>query len=318
MNTKFLGNFLGKLNSGKKPPLEALYIYILAIFLGYNVSDLVILNYRPLMLPQKAPPSKPKYHAKHNLKSLADYNSITQRNLFSSDGKIPPSLAELEEDKSPNKDSLDIPAVLSKLPLKLLGTIVHLSPDKSVATVNLSNKNETQSYKVKEQIESLAEILKIERKKIIFRNLATQRKEYIEMPEDSQITFGIKNSAPKNEHVSDIRQEGENSFQIKRSDLDKYTSDLPSILRQARMVPNIIPGSGGRIDGFRFVSIQPDSVYSKLGFKPGDIIKGVNGEAVTSPTQAMEMYNALKSSDKIVLKVSRDGKDEDYNYSIRE
>ncbi|MCB0357383.1 MAG: PDZ domain-containing protein, partial [Bdellovibrionales bacterium] len=101
-----------------------------------------------------------------------------------------------------------------------------------------------------------------------------------------------------------------------RGDLDKYTSDLPSILKQARMVPNIIPGSGGKIDGFRFVSIQPDSIFAKLGFKPGDIIKGVNDEAVTSPTQAMEMYQSMKSSDRLNLNISRDGKDEVFDYTI--
>ena len=82
------------------------------------------------------------------------------------------------------------------------------------------------------------------------------------------------------------------------------------------MVPNIVPGSGGKIDGFRFVSIQPDSIFSKLGFKPGDIIKSVNDEEVTSPTQAMEMYQSLKSSDQLNLSVTRDGRDETFDYRI--
>ncbi len=103
---------------------------------------------------------------------------------------------------------------------------------------------------------------------------------------------------------------------MKRSDLEKYTSDLPSILKQARMVPNIIPGSGGRVEGFRFVSIEPDSIFSKLGFKPGDVIKGVNNEPISSPTQAMEMYNTLKSSERLTLGVNRDGKDETFDYTI--
>ena len=74
-------------------------------------------------------------------------------------------------------------------------------------------------------------------------------------------------------------------FQIKRSDLKKYISNASEILRQARMVPNIVPGSDGQVEGFRFVSIQPNSIYSKLGLKVNDTIKAVNGQPVNSPSR---------------------------------
>lgn len=207
----------------------------------------------------------------------------------------------------------------SKLPLKLLGTIVHANPKKSVATINMSNRNKTASFKVNEEIPSLAKLTKVERRKVTFKNLANNRMEYIEIPKDSKIVFGLKE--PSNNEAkssSGIKKSSDFSYTIKRSELDKYTSDLPSILKQARMVPNILPGSGGKIDGFRFVSIQPDSVFSKLGFKPGDVIKGVNNEPVSSPAQAMELYQALKSSNRLSLNITRDGKDENVDYSITE
>lgn len=307
---------LSRLKSqGKRPPLEGFYIYILALLIGFSIADLSILNFRPSMLPQKAPPSRPKSHQGTSVARLNDYNNITARNIFNADGKIPPALSASEEDEDKN---LDGPAVLSKLPLKLLGTIVHANPKKSVATINMVSQNKTSSFKIVEKISSLAEITKIERRKVTFKNLANSRMEYIEIPKDSVIEFGLKGPNTEKTKSAGIDKNGEFSYSIKRSDLDQYTNDLPSILKQARMVPNILPGSGGKIDGFRFVSIQPDSVFSTLGFKPGDVIRGVNNEPVSSPAQAMELYQALKSSDRLSLNVLRDGKEENFDYSITE
>ena len=57
--------------------------------------------------------------------------------------------------------------------------------------------------------------------------------------------------------------------------------------------------------------------FEDLGFKVGDIIRGVNGEEINSPRKAMEAYNTLKSNPNISLKVMRDGREEDFNYSVR-
>jgi len=91
--------------------------------------------------------------------SLADYNAITDRDIFNEDQKIPPALA------SGKDDNLDRPAVPSQLPIQLLGTIVHVDPKKSIATVNLTSKSMSSSYKVGEDIEGMAKVTKIERKK---------------------------------------------------------------------------------------------------------------------------------------------------------
>jgi len=237
--------------------------------------------------------------------------SITQRNVFNDDGKIPPALTSGEK----KEDGFDGPPTKSRLPLTLLGTIVHLNPEKSIATISKSNT--VDSYRVGEEIDSLAIVTKIERRKVIFRNLSTRRLEYIDIPEEG-LSLNLKTASPSkvSSEETEIKKDGEFRFRISRDDLNKYTGDLGNILKQARMVPNIIPGSGGKIDGFRFVSIEPDSIFSKLGFKPGDTIKSVNDEAVTTPTQAMEMYQSLKNSDRLSLSVNRDGRDESFDYTI--
>lgn len=292
-----------------RPPFEAFYIYILALFTGYLIADLAILTVRPGMLPSQPPPMRPVVQPKQQFTSVGQYQKIKDRNVFNIDGKIPPPLTADGSEGT----TIDAPPVASQLPLKLEGTLVHSNPKKSVATVTSKSKSEGKSYMVDQEIEGMARVTKIERRKVIFRNLNSQRLEYIEIPKDSTVTFGVKDPTVGGEEV---QRKGEFDFTMRRGDINKYTADLGSILQQARMVPNIVPGSGGRVDGFRFVAIQPNSIYEKLGFKPMDVIKGVNGEPVNSPTKAMELYNALKSEGRIKLRVERNGREEDFNYDI--
>ncbi len=296
-----------------RPPFEKFYIYILVVYIGLLLADLTILQIRPSMLPTKPPPPPPVREDNHEIMSRMSYNDITTRNIFSPDGVIPPPLSSGE-----NKgESDDGPAVLSQLPLKLEGTIVHANPKKSVATILLRSANATSSFTTGEDIEGMARITKVERRKVTFRNLNNNRLEYIEIPKDGAINFGMQTPVAST-GTGEVEKRGEFDFAVKRSDLTKYTSDLSSILNQARMVPNIIPGTGGQVSGFRFVSIQPGSIYEKLGFKPMDVIKSVNGEPVNSPTKAMELYNALKSDSGVTLSVDRGGREETFKYNITE
>lgn len=301
---------LNNWSKGKnRPPFEAGYIYVLALFTGYLIADLGVLSVRPAMLPTQPPPSRPPRTLHTTFTDPSKYLPTVKRNVFNQDGVVPPPLTGEGGAEGPE----NIP-VASQLPLKLEGTLVHSNPKKSVATITIKSKNEATSLMVDQDIESMARITAIERRKVIFRNLNNNRLEFIDIPKDTAVTFGVKEPAAGGE----VQQKGDFDFTMRRSDINKYTADLGSILQQARMVPNIVPGSGGRVDGFRFVAIQPNSIYEKLGFKPMDVIKKVNGEDVNSPTKAMELYNALKTESRLQLTVERNGREENFKYDIPE
>lgn len=309
------GGFLSTWQKGGKnrPPFEAFYIYILALLSGYFLADLSVIYVRPAMLPTQPPPVKPSKPPPYSFTSPEQYAKIRQRNIFNEDGKQAPELTP--EGGVGSGDLTSAEPVPSQLPIKLEGTLVHANPKKSVASIAVKSKNETMAVMVDGDIEGMATITKIERRKVIFINNNMRRLEYIDIPKDSVVSFGVKEKSNSGEEVE---RSGDFSFSMRRADISKYTADLGSILQQARMVPNVVPGSGGRVDGFRFVAIQPGSIYEKLGFKPMDVIKGVNGEEVNSPTKAMELYNALKSEGRITLTVERNGRTETFNYNIAE
>ncbi len=147
---------------------------------------------------------------------------------------------------------------MSQLPLSLEGTLVSSNPKRSVATINIKSRSETNAFMVDQEIRGMARITAIQRRKVIFRNLSNHRLEFIEIPKDSSLILNMKEGVAQK---GDVKKEGEFDFTMNRADLNKYISNLGAVLNQARMVPNIVPGTGGRVEGFRFVSIQPGSIY---------------------------------------------------------
>ncbi len=305
-----------KKTNKKRPFFEKWLAYLLFVFLGFVIADLLILNYRHLMLPNQSPPSHPKRLNTDNQTSRGAYNTLISRNIFSSSGVIPDPLFAKGQD--PNKLHEADP-VLSQLPLNLVGTLVHSNPEKSIAAVEIKGKNQVVSYTPKRNIENLATLVRVERQRIVFRNLNTNVLEYIEMKPFGSTKVAFGTSAPAaatGTGAGDVKAVGNNRFVIKRSDLQKYLNDLSSILMQARAV-QAKDRVTGEVIGYRIVDFQPNSIFSQLGIQRMDLIKTVNGESVDTPQKAMELFNMFKSSPNVKLTVDRGGSTETLDYNIQ-
>ncbi|MFP5519213.1 MAG: type II secretion system protein GspC [Bdellovibrionia bacterium] len=302
-----------KKNKNTQFPLDRWYPYGLAIIIGFFVADLTILAYRDLMLPTSVPPAKGTPPPMPNMSSSSQYSNITARNIFSADGIIPEAITA----KKSEEGAEEAPAVLSQLPLNLIGTMVFSNPEKSLAAIELKGKNLVVSLTPGKEIENMAKIELVERHRVTFRNLNNGRLEYIEMKNDNKVVFGAPKAASAGATSGEVVPVGENQFTIKRANLLKYINDLPSVLMQARAVPYREPGTGN-IVGFRILDIQPGSIFSQLGLNKMDIIKGVNGSPVDSPAKAMELFHALKGETNINIQIDRNGKNESFKYDIKD
>ncbi|MDZ4678262.1 MAG: type II secretion system protein GspC [Oligoflexia bacterium] len=278
--------------------------------LALMAADLTSVNLRSLMLPKGTTTSKKSIGPVTQYKPRSNYDDILARNIFNSDGLIPDVMVAGQSSSDPGV------ARESALPLVLMGTIVHANPGKCVATVQVSgNAEKVLPYIPNDEIEGMATLMKVERKKAFIRNLQSGAYEYIQIKDEVVFAFTKKTVAVSQD--GPIMKESDTNFAITRSDLDMQMNNLPELLTQARAVPNIAPGSGGKVDGFRIVDIQDNSIFRKLGINPGDVIKGVDGEALDSPAKAMELYNGLKNKSNLKLSIERNGKTETFNYNIR-
>lgn len=286
------------------PKFEWTYIYILMVFLGMLTADVITTSVRDMMLPTKAPQvTASQTFRPPEIPMRPEYNVITQRNIFNSDGVIPEPLKG--EDTTPE----DLPAELSKLPLGLIGTIVHVDPAKCIASIELKGRNKIDHFAIDDEIEGMAKITKVERRKVFFRNLSNNRNEYIEIKEESKVTFGTKTVSTTG---GPIQQNG-NEFTVDGTFVQKKLQDLPELLQTAS---GQFSFTNGRIDGYRILDVEPDSLFTQFGIRPGDLIKSVNGQALDSPAKAMELFNDLKNSGQIKMSINRGGRDEEVTFNI--
>jgi general secretion pathway protein C len=107
---------------------------------------------------------------------------------------------------------------------------------------------------------------------------------------------------------------GDNRYKIPRATLDHSIGNLSQLLTQIRAIPNI---QNGRTNGFSLSEIEPGSVFDEMGLEEGDVLRSVNGQNVTDPTQAMQMMSALRNASQISIQVLRDGEPTTLSYQIQ-
>ncbi|MBC7385047.1 MAG: hypothetical protein H7301_02655 [Cryobacterium sp.] len=242
-------------------------------------------------------------------KTLADYQVIISRNLFSSLGRIP-------GDEVPGTIEQNNDPVKTSLPLNLIGTVILKNEARSVATLEDKGENQVYPVRVDDELPGKIKILGIAPYKVIFRNLVNGRKEFVDMPEEgngTRISVGSLSSRKAPSKDGGIEQSAPNTYNIARGELDKYLSNINEVLTQARAIPHF---ENGQPAGFKLIQIVPGSVYEKLGLKNGDILKGVNGEPVDA-AKAFEMMGSLKTASQLELSVQRDGKTSSMSYNFR-
>ncbi len=299
----------GRQNNNSKWASWALYG--LLAFVAFCIADLSIIYFRDKLLPDQAPPRKISEQSNRSFFDRSQYSIISNRNLFSSSGEMPPAITLMKTEKP--QENVPTP---SQLPITIIGTLVHSNPLRSIAALEIKSKNKTGSYLVGASIEGLATVEKVERNIIYIRNSSNGLLEYIEMNKNAnKVGFDADKATPK-AASKEVLSTGTNKFTISRANLLKYTNDLSSVLMQARAVPNRDPNTG-EINGFRVLDMQPGSIYEQLGFQRMDVIRGVNGEPVDSIQKAMEMYNTLKNGSQVNMQIERGGKVDTFTYDIK-
>ena len=84
----------------------------------------------------------------------------------------------------------------------------------------------------------------------------------------------------------------------------------PEFLNQALIVPN--PDGG-----FLVRQVQPGSLYEKLGLRPGDVIRNVNGQPLTNMDDVMRLYQQFGTAQRVLVDVQRQGRNETLYYDMR-
>jgi general secretion pathway protein C len=285
------------------------------IWLGLMIGSILAADLLRILIKQELQrqteiPRLPQGLTTTAQKDRVDSSAIITRNIFSLDGVIPETLFQIQS-REQGQSLRDNEPVPSSLPLTLLGTIVHSNPARSIANVQVQPKNTAVAVRVGNTIDTFAELVSVERQKIIFRNRSNQRLEFIEMKDQNKLSF---TTSRPNASLGPVRQVAPNQFEVPREEVAKRLGNLGALLQEAASQPR--RNAAGEIDGFQIVAVQPGSILNQF-VQPGDTILAVNGVPINSPESAVAAFQQFQGATTIRLTRDRGGQVEDVEYIIK-
>lgn len=96
-----------------------------------------------------------------------------------------------------------------------------------------------------------------------------------------------------------------NMCKLKHGVLDRILDDMTLIQTSGRIVPAM---KDGKPIGLKLFAIRPASLFARLQFRNGDLVRSVGGHDITSPATALEAYSKLRTMTKIPVVLERTGK----------
>ena len=239
--------------------------------------------------------------AEAQLKPLQDYAIITERNLF---GGSSQGLSEVQAEKV---DIEGMPVAVQSLGLKLVGTVVANKPEDSSAIIEDLTSRKQEVYREGDEVKN-TRIKKILRHNVII-NTGTRDEVLTMLPDEST----AKSSASSRPTPKRPMPSESSSIQLDREELESQMADLNELMQQVRIRPFM---EGKNPAGFLVSNIKPGSLFSKMGLRNGDVIQGVNGETITTPDQAIELYESLMEGGAIDLDIKRGRRTEKLRYAV--
>jgi len=236
---------------------------------------------------------------------LSYYKAVIERNLFNT--KI----------KTGQQPKLNIETLKpTDLKLKLFGTVTG-DKNKAYAVIEETEKRRQNLYRVGDTIQN-ASIKMILREKVVLR--VNGKDEILGIEE---VSSGSRDSG-RPSSIANRRSQKRRPFKrsstadsqnitLDRSKIESAVKNVNDLMKNVRIQPHF---TDGQPDGFKLSGVRPNSFFSNMGLKSGDVITGVDGKKIESVDDAFKLYQGLQSSSNIQLQLKRKGRQKNINYKI--
>ncbi len=311
--------------------INLVFVSLCSFFAAKSASSVIADAVEPSIEPAAASRPQTLTTAKNEPRPL---EIISERNLLDAKKEILEPKEEVKEDKA----AIEAKAQLAdgELPPdesmhecslggELVATIAANDPAWSMVIYSPGKKGEPKVFGIggdAAKIDDGYTVMDIRQKAIVVLNsdseyeLCELGKEYSKKPKTPKPAATTTAAAePASEEIgTSVQKVDEFNYVVEKGEVDKVMNNLSQVASQARLVPNF---KNGKSNGFKIFSIRPGSIFSKLGLKNGDIIQKVNGYEMNSPDKALELYQKLKETSNLGVEITRHGKVENINVSIR-
>ena len=292
--------------------LNFLLIAVLAYFAALSVNDIVALRMAPATAPLPRVEVQPIDNSAANRSRVA-YQEIVNRDIFNI---APPPKVE-----APVVEKID-------LHLTLIGVSLTSTAGKTPFAIIADRAGQQNVYRLGATVPNAGKLVEVAKTRVIIDH--NGKRVAVDLPKDElpgpvQAAQPLEPPATDDEATQDSTSDeepfdpnvealGDNRYKIPRDTIDHSIGNMSQLLTQMRAIPNI---QNGKTNGFSLSEIEPGSVFDEMGFEEGDVLKSINGQALTDPSQAMSMMNAMRNASQITIQVLRDGEIVTMTYQIQ-
>ena len=219
--------------------------------------------------------------------SSADVQRIAANHMFGeADAESAPApIATIDDNLSDTR--------LTNLILK--GTIASDVPEFSVAVI-ADNNADQKVYAIGDSLGSGTTLHAVYPERVVLNESGGLTN--LRIPQEfptSQATASRRNT---NTMRQSTRNENANSIQ------NAVTQNLSKLTDVIRPTPYLVNGEQA---GYRVYPGRNRQQFAALGLRPGDLIKDIDGQSLTDPTQAMQVFQSLGTAEQVTVTVERNG-----------
>jgi general secretion pathway protein C len=178
--------------------------------------------------------------------------------------------------------------------LELKGTIASPEPSMSAAIIT-DSRNEEKVYLIGDPIASGAKLHAVYTDRVVLNE--NGRLTNLRLPEEYKQTA----AAPVRRTTTQRRTAPTQSIQ---SVVSQNVARLADVIRPTPYFVN------GQQQGYRVYPGRDRRQFAALGLRPGDLIKDIDGQSLTDPAQAMEIFQSLGTASQVSVTVERNGQPE--------
>ena len=185
----------------------------------------------------------------------------------------------------------------TRLALELKGTLAG-TDDRLTAAIIADNRNEEKVYVIGDAIVQGATLHAVYRDQVVLNRNGVL--ESLKLPKElpagqtpvRRTTTRVV-SAPTETPTASIQQS-----------LTQNAAKLADVIRPSPYFNN------GQQVGFRLYPGRDRRAFASLGLRPGDLVKSIDGAALTDPQQAMQIFQNLGSAEQVSVTIERNGQDQ--------
>ena len=216
----------------------------------------------------------------------ADVSSIAANHVF---GEADADDEVVPEPATSNTETLDD----TRQNLVLKGTIASDVEEFSVAVIEVDNAAQ-KVYAIGDSLGSGATLHEVHPSRVVLNENGALTN--LRIPTD----FPVSRTSPNRRSTSTTRQ----SASADRSIQSVVSQNLSGLTEVIRPTPYIV---NGEQVGYRVYPGRNRQQFAALGLRPGDLIKDIDGQSLTDPAQAVQVFETLGTAQQVTLTVERNG-----------